>query len=336
LHGCPDVVDEGSFPMVRLLLVSILVAVPLSSAQRPVVTDYTLNVDVELVQLPISVVDKEGYPVRGLRREHFKIYEDRVMQDIAVFKQEDVPVSVGLVLDSSGSMRDEKDRLRTAALTFVEESNPEDETFIVSFSDRPGLEQDFTSDPRVLGVSLDRMVAHGNTSLYDAVLFAASHMEKGVQDKKALVLVSDGQDNRSRYKLDEVLEELRESKIILYTVGLMTPEMRFLENWPFKVKARKALEKFAQVTGGRAFFPKSIDEVNEICRNIARDLRSQYTIGYKPSNDKLDGSWRKVTVQVSPPRGTSKVRVHTKQGYYAPTARKFQKLPTANNDGRLK
>jgi Ca-activated chloride channel homolog len=308
--------------MLRLLVVSILVAAPLSSAQSPIVTDYTLNVDVEFVQLPISVVNKDGYPIRGLLQEHFRIYEDRVLQDIALFKQEDVPLSVGLVLDSSGSMRDEKDRLRTAALTFVRESNREDETFIVGFSDRPSLEQDFTNNHQALAESLDRMVAHGSTSLYDAVLFAANHMENSFHDKKALIVVSDGEDNRSRYELEEVLEELKESKIIVYTVGLMSPDIRMMDTWVFKGRAKKALEKFATVTGGRAFFPKSMIDVDEICRNIARDIRNQYTVGYRPSNDKLDGSWRKVTVQVNPPKGTAKVRVHTKQGYYAPSTAK--------------
>jgi Ca-activated chloride channel family protein len=302
-------------------MLMLVAGAPLSSAQAPYPTDYTLNVQVEFVALPVSVVNKEGHPVTGLSQEHFKVYEDRVMQDIALFKQEDAPLSVGLVIDSSGSMREKQDRVRTAALTFVQESNPQDETFVVSFSDRPRLEQDFTSNGDNLDRSMTGMVSEGSTALYDAVVFAARRLEKGLHEKKVLLVVSDGQDNKSRYRLDEVLETIRESKIILYTVGLMGSDATSTDSWPFKSKARKALEQLAKVTGGRTFFPKSINDVDEVCRRIARDLRSQYTLGYRPSNGRLDGSWRNVKVQVNPPKGTSKVRVHTKQGYYAPSAR---------------
>jgi Ca-activated chloride channel homolog len=291
---------------------------PLSLAQRPVPADYTLNVDVEFVHLPVSVIDKEGYPFSGLTQEHFRVYEDRVMQDISFFKQEDVPLTIGLVLDTSGSMRYEFDQLRTAALTLVQESNAEDETFIVTFGSRPNLAQNFTFDIRDLSASLNRVQVQGTTSLYDAVMFAANHIEKGFHGKKALIVISDGEDNNSLYKLEEVLEQIRESKMILYTIGLTSHEVVFLDTWLFKASARKVMEQFAKVTGGRSFFPRSMAKVEEICRTIARDLRNQYTLGYRPSNTNLDGSWRKIRVQVDPPAGTPKLRVHNKQGYYAP------------------
>jgi Ca-activated chloride channel homolog len=306
--------------MIRPLAVLLLAAAAqLPSAQKPIDTDYTVNVDVELVHLPVSVVDKDGYPFLALQQQHFNIYEDRVLQDITLFKQEDIPVTVGLVLDSSGSMRYEMASLRAAASTFVRESNSEDETFIVSFGDQPRLDQDFTRTARDLNASLDRIAAHGSTSLYDAVSFAANHIQKGFHEKKALLVVSDGVDNRSRYKSEEVLDELRESRIILYTIGLARQDGPLGDAFLFKTKGKKILEQFAKVTGGRAFFPGSMKEIDEICRMIARDLRSQYTLGYRPSNTKLDGSWRKVTVQVRPPGGSPKLRVHTKQGYFAPS-----------------
>jgi Ca-activated chloride channel homolog len=307
--------------MFRLLPCSILiVGITASSAQSPQKTDYTINVQVEFVELPVSVVDRDGHPVRGLTQEHFSVYEDRVMQDIAVFKQEDAPVSVGLVIDASSSMADKRDRVGAAALTFVGESNPEDEAFIVSFADRPTLEQDFTSNVNTLGYSLNRIRTWGTTSLYDAVSFAAEHLANGFNDKRVLLIVSDGADNKSRLKLNEVLDQLRESKITVYTVGLLSSDDGFIAFGPFRSKARKALEQFASVTGGQAFFPKSIRDVDEVCRRIARDVRNQYTIGYKPSNNTLDGSWRGVRVQVNPPKGLTKVQARTKQGYYAPLA----------------
>jgi VWFA-related protein len=312
--------------MLRVLLtLALLASVTFSWAQETQKTDYTLDVQVQFVELPVTVLDKEGYPFRGLNKEHFKVYEDKVMQDISLFKQEDTPLTVGLVLDSSSSMVSKKNRLSAAALTFVQESNPEDETFIMGFSDRPKLEQDFTSDLEKLRRSLDRIVARGNTALYDGVQLAAQHLENGFHEKKVLLVVSDGEDNRSNYKLDELLEEIRESKVIVYTVGLMSSDIGFAGFGPLKGKARKGLEELAKVTGGRAFFPKSVDDVDEVCRRIARELRNHYTIGYRPSNERLDGKYRKVKVQLDAPKGTPKLSVRTKQGYYAPSVKRTAK-----------
>jgi VWFA-related protein len=304
------------FPIALILFV----ATTLSLAQDKKPLDYTLAVDVELVQLPVSVLDKNGHPFRDLGQQHFRVFEDRVQQDISLFKQEDVPISVGLVIDASGSMQNKLDRLNTAALAFVRSSNPEDETFIVSFADQANLEQDFTTSIRQLGRSLDAISPNGNTALHDAVRFAARHLERGTHEKKVLLVVSDGEDNKSGFKFEDVLEEIREADVIIYTVGLMSANGDLLS--PFPGKAKKTIKKYAEVTGGRSFFPKSVDDVDEVCQQIARELRNQYTIGYRPSNEKMDGAWRKVTVQVSPPKGASKLRVRTKQGYYAPTPSK--------------
>jgi VWFA-related protein len=300
----------------------VLAATTLSSAQNIEDRDYKLSVDVELVQLPVSVLDKKGLPVRGLQQEHFAIYEDKIQQNISLFKQEDVPLSVALVVDTSGSMSDKLDRLNTAAMTFVQESNSQDETSIVSFGDDVNLEQDFTSNTRKLKRALAGITASGNTSLYDAVLLGAKHLEdEGFHDKKVLLVVSDGEDNHSKYKLKDVLETVKESKVIVYTIGLLSTDSGILNAGIFADKAKKDLKQLAEVTGGVSFFPKNPNDVEEVCKKIARDLRNQYTIGYKPSNGKQDGSWRKVIVQVSPPKTASKVQVRTKQGYYAPVAR---------------
>jgi Ca-activated chloride channel homolog len=202
-------------------------------------------------------------------------------------------------------------------MTFVRESNPEDETSIVSFGDDVNLEQDFTSNTHKLNLALAGISSTGNTSLYDAVMLAARHLkEEGFHEKKVLLVVSDGEDNHSQYKLKEVLAAIRESKIILYTVGLITSYSTSM----FGEVGKKPLKQLAEVTGGASYFPKNVSDVEEVCKRIARDLRNQYTIGYRPSNETLDGSWRKVVVQVNPPKTTPKVRVRTKQGYYAPAA----------------
>src|SRR5215475_9475799 len=166
--------------MFRCTLPWVLLAVAtLSHAQSLDDRDYKLGVNVELVQLPVSVVDKKGLPVRGLQREHFAVYEDKVLQNISLFKQEDIPLSVALVIDASGSMADKRDRLTTAVMTFVRESNPADETSIVSFGDEVNLEQDFTSDTRILNEALSGISSTGSTSLYDAVFLAATHVKEG-------------------------------------------------------------------------------------------------------------------------------------------------------------
>ena len=309
--------------MLRCWLALILLAfATLSSGQDPKDQDYNLSVDVELVQLPVSVLDKNGTPIRGLQRADFSVYEDKVQQEISLFKQEDIPLSVGLVIDGSGSMSDKLDRLNAASLTFVRESNPNDETSIVSFADEAILEQDFTKDTKELSRALDGIAANGNTALYDAVFLATKHLNQhGAHEKKVLLVVSDGDDNKSKYKLDAVLKMLQESKIMLYSIGLLSSDSVYSYS---SDDGKKALKKLAEATGGASFFPKNVNQVEEICKRIARDLRNQYTIGYKPSNEKLDGSWRKIQVRVSPPKTISKIKVRTKQGYYAPVSHDTQ------------
>ncbi len=299
------------------LLLILLAVAPMFLAQNLDYRDYSLGVNVELVQLPVSVLDKNGFPVRGLKQEAFSVYEDKILQNISLFKQEDIPLSVGLVIDASSSMSDKRDRLNQAAMTFIRESNPEDETSIVSFGDGVNLEQDFTSDTRQLGRTLARIPSNGNTALYDAVFLAARHLkEEGSHEKKVLLVVSDGQDNHSKYKLREVLEDIRESKILVYTIGLLSPSPDSIPM--YQDIGRRSLKQLAEVTGGGSYFPKNINDVEKVCERIARDLRNQYTIGYRPSNEKLDGSWRKVLVRVNLPNTMPKVKVRTKQGYYAP------------------
>jgi Ca-activated chloride channel homolog len=275
------------------------------------------------VQLSVSVQDKHGYPVRDLQKEHFAVYEDKIQQDISLFKQEDIPLSVGIVVDKSSSMFDKLNSVSSAAMTFVRESNPEDETSIITFSNFATLEQDFTTNTHALSRALTGIIPLGNTALYDAVLLAARHLrDNGIQDKKVLIVISDGQDNDSKYQLKQVLEALKESKIIVYSIGLLGPDSGNNANYSNMLEddGKKALKQLAEITGGSAFFPSGVREVERVCRRIARDLRNQYTIGYKPSNEKLDGSWRKTLVRVNAPKSFPSVKIRTKQGYYAPVA----------------
>src|SRR4051812_7361442 len=194
--------------MVRFSLALMLFAAEaLFSAQAPDNRDFNLSVDVELVQLPVSVSDKKGLPVRGLQQEYFSVYEDKVLQDISLFRQEDVPLSIGLVIDASASMLDKLDRLNTAAMTFIRESNPEDETSIVSFGNDVVLEQDFTHNTRLLSRTLAGIGVQQSTAFYDAVFLAAKHLqENGSHEKKVLLVISDGEDNNSKYDIREVVK----------------------------------------------------------------------------------------------------------------------------------
>jgi Ca-activated chloride channel homolog len=304
------------------LIVFVTFSFTLAGVARPQNEDFTFSVDVQLVQLPVSVLDKDGHPVSGLEKDNFQIFEDGVQQEVTFFKHEDIPLSVGLVIDNSGSMHNKRERVNSAALSFAKESNPDDETFIVNFDDAVYLEQDFTSNIADLVAALSHLDTRGQTALYDALYLSADHLNNGKKDKKALLLISDGEDNASKFGLDRVLAKMRESKIIVYAIGLLEPNDErgsFFGKSPSK-KDREVLEKFAQTTGGRAYFPKSVDEVGELCRRIARDLRNHYTLGYTPSNRKLDGTWRKIEVRISPARPLSKMTVRTKEGYYSPKA----------------
>jgi len=281
--------------------------------------NYAVSVDVQLVQLPVSVLDKDGHPVNGLRKEDFQIFEDGAQQEITSFTHEDVPTSVGLVIDNSGSMHNKRERVNSAALNFVRESNPDDETFIVNFDDEAYLEHDFTNNIDDLIGVLSSLDTRGETALYDAVYLSAAHLDDGKKDRKALLVITDGEDNASKYSREKVLSKLRQSKVTVYAIGLLEEnDARTSFGKSSSKKAKEALEQFAQATGGRAYFPKSIDEIGPLCRRVAHDLRNQYTIGYTPSNKKLDGTWRSITVRVNPSGLVPKVTVSAKEGYYAP------------------
>src|SRR2546426_835994 len=282
--------------------------------------DYVLSVDVDEVVLSVAVLEKDGRPVDALTKDQFTVFEDNTQQQIKTFKHEDIPLSLGLVIDNSGSMRSKRERVNSAALAFVRESNPDDETFIVNFDDSAYLEQDFTGSIGDLIDALDNLDTRGETALYDAVYLSADHVKSGKKDKKAVLLITDGEDNVSKYGFNKVVETLKQSKVTLYAVGLLedNDQRGGLFKKPPSKKAREALQKFADITGGQAYFPKSLEEVEELAKNIAHEIRNHYTISYTPTNRKLDGTWRAIQVKVNPPRKVSKVTVLTREGYFAP------------------
>ncbi len=294
---------------------------PSAPPQVPAAGQYKIQSQVNLVVLHVSVLNDRSVFVPGLQEESFRVLEDKVEQKLSVFKQEDVPVSFGLVVDNSGSMREKRPQVNAAALTFVKTSNPQDEGFVVNFNDDYYLdtEHDFTSDLAEMKGALEKIDARGSTALYDAVIGSLDHLKKGTRDKKVLLVVTDGEDNASRHNLENVVEQAQRSDAVIYTVGLFSDD-DIKHNHRAMKKARTALADLANATGGVSFFPENVDDTEAICTQIAHDVRNQYTIAYYPTNAARDGTFRSVAVQVVPPRGAGKLMVRTRTGYYAPRA----------------
>ena len=287
---------------------------------------YRIKTQVSLVVLHASVLNDRSAFVPGLKEENFKILEDKVEQKLAVFKQEDVPVSFGLVVDNSGSMREKRPQVNAAALTFVKTSNPQDEGFVVNFNDDYYLdtEHDFTSDLAEMKTALERIDARGSTALYDAVIGSLDHLKKGTRDKKVILVVTDGEDNASRHSLENAVEQAQRNDAVIYAVGVFGDEDLKHDRRAMK-KARTALTQLAVATGGLAFFPEDASDTEAICTQIARDIRNQYTLAYYPTNAAHDGSFRAVQVEILAPHGSGKLNVRTRSGYYASRA-----LPSGN------
>ena len=274
-----------------------------------------IKIDVSLVVLHTTVLDDRGKFVDGLKEENFRVFEDKAEQKLSVFKREDVPVSMGLVIDNSGSMRDKRPRVNEAALTLVQASNPQDESFVVNFNDDYylDLDKDFTSSVPELKEALERIDARGSTALYDAIIGSIDHLKKGHKDKKVLLVVTDGMDNVSRNTLEKTLREVQKANVVIYSIGLFSDE-----KGNERKKAMRALKDISTASGGVAFFPENVDDVHSICDQVARDIRNQYTLGYYPSNTRKDGTFRAVQVDVIPPRGRGKLVARTRNGYFAP------------------
>lgn len=288
---------------------------PPRGQQEP--SGYAITRDVNLVVLHASVINSRGEFVPGLKQENFRVFEDKVEQKLSVFRQEDIAVSLGLVIDNSGSMRDKVEQVRTAALTFVKVSNPQDESFVVNFNDDYYLDtvNYFTSDLDELQDALDRIDSRGSTGLYDALIGSLDHLKKGNKDKKVLLVISDGLDNASRRSLEDAVREAQRSDAVIYAIGIFSDE-DLRQNRGQMRKARGALTDLTTATGGLAFFPDTADETEALCTRIAHDIRNQYTLAYSPTNSARDGKFRSVRVDVDSPKGMGKLSVRTRTGYF--------------------
>jgi Ca-activated chloride channel homolog len=274
---------------------------------------YTIRVSVGLVVLHATVQNHRGNLVSGLTKDEFQVYENGARQQIKYFSHEDIPVTVGLVIDNSGSMRPKVRDVIAAALAFARSSNPQDQMFVVNFNEhvRFALPENapFTDQPGQLQVALSSVKADGETALYDAIAAALEHLKSGNRDKKVLIVISDGGDDASKERLRQVLAMARQSDAIIYTLGI------FDQNDPDQNP--HVLKQLARETGGEAFLPESLSEVVPICKQIARDIRNQYTLAYVPTDRKQDGTYRAIQVMAEAPH-RGRLFVRTRAGYTAP------------------
>jgi Ca-activated chloride channel homolog len=287
---------------------------------------YTLHEDVDEVLLSCAVVDEQGRPVMDLTRNDFRIWEDGVPQTPRSFLHQDLPVSMGILVDNSGSMRDKREAVKTAALKLVRESNPRDSAFVVNFSDRAYLDQGFTSDLVALNRGLSRFDSRGTTALYDAVAASADELARHApQPKQVLLIITDGADNASRLNLDEAIRRVQSlGGPVVYSIGLLFDDDR-QENQ----RARDALEMLSRETGGIAYFPHSLQDVERIADQVAQDIRNQYTVGYHSTKPSSLGGYRVVHVEAVS-ANHRKLTVRTRRGYYANPAQSKQTTRSAN------
>jgi Ca-activated chloride channel homolog len=283
---------------------------------------YKIGVHVDLVLTYTTVFDKSGHFVRGLKQDNFKVFEDGVQQTVTSFSQEDVPISMGILLDLSGSMKGKIDQVNKAAVAFIQASNPQDQVFLVGFNDDVELLQDYTSDIDEITDSLDNTVVTGATAIFDAIYLGVQKAHTGIKPKKAVVVITDGEDNGSYYTLDEMVAKVQESDVQVFSIGFLNevPKKSFFGNWSKTVpeKARDALVRIAEETGGKAYFPDKLTDIHSIVSEIATELRSQYSIGYFSSNGSRDGSFRRVKIELPGAKDGNQVRY--RRGYYAPKA----------------
>jgi len=262
----------------------------------------------KLVDLHVSVLDKSGKLVTDIAQSAFKVFENGIEQPIKIFRREDVPVSMGIIIDNSGSMRDKRSKVAAASLALVKASNPQDEEFIVNFNDDAYLDQPMTNDIKLLDVALDRLDSKGGTAMRNAISSSIDYVkDKGKRDKKVLVVVTDGNDNTSTESLEGLVRKAQHSEVLIYCIGLLSDEE------PREARsAKRALKSLAEASGGLDYYPKDLSEVERITPQIAHEIRNQYLVAYSPTNPNLDGTFRKIEVKV---KGYAGVR--TRNGYYA-------------------
>ena len=284
-------------------------SVGLKTTQRP------LKVDVNLVLVPVTVTDPMNRLVTGLEKENFALAEGSANEQIRTFSSEDAPLSLGVIFDMSGSMSNKIDKSKQAVIEFFKTANPDDEFFMITFSDKPELLVDFTSSIEDIQSQLVFANAKGRTALLDAIYMGIKKMKSAHHEKKALLIISDGGDNRSRYTDTEIKSLVKEADVEIYSIGLF-------DNSPATSEERYGpylLNEISDVTGGRMFRVDDPNELSDVATKIGVELRNQYVLGYRPTNPARDGKWRKIKVKLVPPKGLPPLTVHAKTGYYAST-----------------
>jgi len=290
----------------RISLLASLLCLGAVGQEGPAV----FRLDTRLVVLHATVVDKHGKLITDLPRGAFHVFENGVEQPLKIFKREDIPVSMGIVIDNSGSMRDKRRKVEAAALALVRASNPQDEVFIVNFNDEAFLDVDFTNQMTKLEEGVARIDSRGGTAMRDAIESSMDHLKKkGKLDKKVIVVVTDGNDNASEVTLEKLIQKAQQREVIIYTIGLLDEE----EAREAK-RAKRALNAITEATGGQSYYPNQVDDVGKFTLAVAHDIRNQYTLAYSPLNQELDGAFRQIKVTVT---ASNRPQVRTRTGYYA-------------------
>ena len=329
-----------------LLLVVGSALTPVAEAQQTVarstaqaMDDQTLIVNTDLVSITVTVTDRDGRYIEGLDKSAFKVYDDKLQQEITFFGDEDSPISVGIVFDMSGSMSGEKIiRAREAVAGFIETSHPGDEYFLIAFDSRARLLMDRTHDSAAILNKVAFVQPGGRTALYDAAYLGVEKLLSGMHERRALIVISDGEDTSSRYSLKELVRQVKESGVLVYSVGILDPPVSIdtshtRDRWMQRSIAqgfspvesashqydRMTLEELSIPSGGRAFLAHNGTEMTDVFERIALELRRQYSIGYRPANFAGDGKWHRIKIKVSPPAGFPHAIVRAREGYYAVT-----------------
>ena len=285
---------------------------PASSSLNPRVRP--LKVDVDLVLVPVTITDPLNRLVTGLEKENFELYEGSSKEEIRSFSSEDAPVSLGVIFDSSGSMSSKMDRAKDAVVEFFKTANPQDEFFMITFSDEPEMVNDFTSSVDDIQGKLIYTVPRKRTALLDAIYMGISKMRQAKFPKKALLIISDGGDNHSRYTENEIKALVKEADVMIYAIGIYD---RYFQSEEERL-GPQLLSEITELSGGRAFTVENPNDLADVATKIGVELRNQYVLGYRPSKVVRDGKWRKIKVKLLPPKGLPPLRVYARTGYYAP------------------
>jgi Ca-activated chloride channel family protein len=284
---------------------------------KPIKQGQSLHIDVDLALVNVTVTDPYNRLVTGLEPENFRIFEDKVEQEVVNFSSEDVPISIGVILDLSGSMANKLAKAKEAAVQFFKTANPQDEFFLVGFNERTQLLSPFTNNVQDLQSRMLSASAKGKTALLDAIYLGLSQMRAAANGKRALLIISDGGDNNSRYNEKDIKRLVKEADTQLYSIGIFDP-YEYRSRTPEELNGPTLLNEMTELTGGRAFTVENLNDLPDIAAKIGMELRNQYILGYRPSHKAHDARWRKIKIKLRTPKGLPPLTAYAKTGYYAP------------------